>query len=120
MDFEFNELLKQIASELKKGNSDELFMDTKEFNTPVQQMVSTGWVSSDCADILFINITPLLVTANGQIEVNNYPLDPGGYIGFSGNNAEKNVDRYNVVFGTAATKCIIVKRMYNKTLPNNC
>jgi hypothetical protein len=112
--FEFEKLIERVTEAVKIGSQNALDDLTKEFNTPVQNFVKTQWVSSNCSDILFINYTPITVLTGGNIEVNNYILQPGGFIGFSGNNAEINRDQYNVVFGPNATLCTCVKKLYTK------
>ena len=110
----FEQLLKQVLEAVKDGTCKELEQLTREFNTPVQKIVRTQWVNSNCSDIMFINLTPLTVIVNGNIQINNYVLQPGGFVGFMGNNAEINVDTYNVVFDSAATSCVVLKKLYTK------
>lgn len=114
MSFEFEDLLKRVTESIKQGTERELAELTKEFNTPIMNIVRTQWVSSNCSDIIFINYTPLTVTVNGNIQVNNYILQPGGFFGVSGNNAEINRDQYNVVFDALATNCVVIKKLYTK------
>lgn len=111
-EFEFDRLLKEINNSLSRGIALNLAELTKEFNTPVQSLVKSGWVSSNCSDILFINLTPLTVLVNGNVTVNNYPLRPGDFVGWMGNNAEINKDTYVVNFESAATSVIVLKKLY--------
>lgn len=109
--FEFERIIQAVGEAVKTGVDRELVVLTKQFNTPIQNLVKTAWVSSNCSDIIFINLTPL-GTANGTIQVNNYVLQPGGIFGVMGNNAEINTDSYNVVFGSGATICSVIKKLY--------
>jgi hypothetical protein len=109
---EFERLIEAVSNAIRVGTQAELDALTKEFNTPVMNIVKTQWITSNCADIIFINYTPLAVTVNGNIQVNNYILQPGGFVSISGNNGELNVDTYNVVFDPLATNCAIIKRLY--------
>jgi hypothetical protein len=111
---ELDELIKRVTEAIKSGTEKELSELTREFNTPIQNLVATQWVSSNCSDIIFINYTPLTVLVNGNISVNNYILQPGGFFGVNGNNAEINRDTYNVIFGSAATNCVVIKKLYTK------
>lgn len=110
--FEFEELIRRVEGAIKNGTEKELAQLCREFNSPVMNIVRSQWVTSNCSDILFINLTPQSVLSGGTINVNNYTLQPGGFFGVMGNNAEKNVDTYNVVFDTAATLCVIIKKLY--------
>ena len=114
MAFEFETLLQRLTDHIKAGTEANIEQLTREFNTPVQNFVKTQWVNSNCSDIMFINLTPLTVTTNGNIQVNNYILRPGDFISLNGNNAEINRDTYNVVFDSAATLCTVVKKLYTK------
>jgi hypothetical protein len=105
---------KQITDHIRTGTDKEIEQLTRRFNTPVMNIVKTQWVNSNCSDIMFINKTPLTVVTNGNIQVNNYILAPGDFISISGNNAEINEDTYNVVFDSAATLCVVVKKLYTK------
>lgn len=111
---EFEQLIQRVSEAIKSGTQKELDALTKEFNSPIQNLVNTQWVTSNCSDIIFINYTPLTVTVNGNIQVNNYILQPGGFFGVMGNNAEINKDTYNVVFDSAATFCVVIKKLYVK------
>ena len=113
MDSTFETLLKAIRLEINADSTKQLALLCKEYNTVFQNLVGSDWVSSDCSDILFVNITPL-ATVNGDIGVNNYPLQPGGFIGFMGNNAEINKTQYNVVFNTGAIQMWVFKKLYTK------
>lgn len=115
MTLEFEQLLKELRDAVRRGTQAEIDTLTKRFNTPVQTLVKSGWVTSNCSDILFVNLTPLTVVANGNITVNNYLLQPGGYVGWMGNNAELNEDTYIVNFESAATSCVILKKLYKQT-----
>lgn len=108
---EFEHLIQKVTQAVNQGTQAEIEKLTKEFNTPFQVLVATGWVNSNCSDIIFINYTPLN-TANGSVLVNNYELQPGGFVGFMGNNAEINRDQYNCVFQSAATKLWVIKKLY--------
>lgn len=110
---EIDKLILAVTSAVKNSSERELEELTREFNTPIQNLVNTQWVTSNCSDIIFINYTPL-GTANGNIQVNNYVLQPGGIFGVSGNNAEINRDTYNVVFDTGATNCVVIKKLYTR------
>jgi|ERR1700688_850047 len=114
MTWEFDQLLAAIKQGIKDNTTAELEALTKSFNTPIQNLVRTQWVTSNCSDIIFINLTPLTVLTNGNIQVNNYILQPGGYFGVNGNNAELNTDQYNVVFDALATQCVVIKKLYTK------
>src|ERR1700692_2393507 len=114
MTWEFDELLKAIKKGIQEGTASEWETLTKSFNTPIMNIVKTQWVTSNCSDIIFINLTPLTVLTNGNIQVNNYVLQPGGYFGVNGNNAEINTDQYNVVFDALATQCVVIKKLYTK------
>lgn len=109
---EFERQLNTLIEVMRDGNKKEIEKLTREFNTPIQNIVDSQWVTSNCSAIVFINYTPLSVVANGNIQVNNYILQPGGFFGISGNNSEINTDRYNVVFDSAATNCVIIKKLY--------
>lgn len=111
---EFEKLIARVSEVIKAGQIDQIEKLTKEFNTPIQNLVATGWVTSNCSDIIFINYTPLTVVTGGNIQINNYVLQPGGFIGWMGNNAEINKDTYNVIFGPNATSCVVVKKLYTK------
>jgi hypothetical protein len=110
---EFEILIKRVSEAIKRDTDKQIDLLSKEFNTPIQNIVATQWVHSNCSDIIFINYTPL-GTANGNVQVNNYILQPGGFVSFGGNNAEINRDTYNVVFGSAATNCVVIKKLYIK------
>ncbi len=112
--WEFETLIKQVENAIALGSANALAELVKTFNTPVQNLVKGGWVTSNCSDIIFINVTPLSVSANGGISVDNYVLGPGAYIGFMGNNAEINTQQYNVTFQTAAIQCVVIKKLYTK------
>lgn len=114
LEFEFEKLIQRVSDAVRSGTERELAELMKEFNTPVQTMVKTGWVTSNCSDIIFINYTPLSVVSGGNIQINNYPLQPGGYVGFMGNNAEINRDTYNVTFDVSATLLVVIKKLYTK------
>lgn len=114
MEWTFERLIETVRDAVKSGAKDTADILTKEYNTPIQTLVNTAWVTSNCSDILFVNLTPLSVVANGTVQVNNYVLQPGGFIGFSGNNAEINKDTYNVIFDSAATSVVVVKKLYTK------
>lgn len=113
-DLRLYQLLIDIADLIKKGNGDQLEILRGEYNTSIQNIVSNSSVDSNCVDITFINVTAATVLVNGTIQVDNLVLNPGDFIEFNGNNAEINKTVYNVVFGSSATQCIIVKRLYNK------
>jgi hypothetical protein len=113
-DFEFNDLLRQVWAAIDAGTQSQLDALSTTFTTPIANLVKSQWVTSNCSDIFFINYTPLSVLTNGSVFVNNYELQPGGFYGVSGNNAEINTDTYNVVFGSAATKCVVIKKLYTK------
>jgi len=110
--FEFEELIKRVTESIRLGTQKEIEVLCKEFNTPVQVMVKGGYVTSNCSDIMFINYTPLSVVSNGSCFVNNYELQPGGFVGWMGNNAEKNKDSYLVTFQSAVTKVVVLKKLY--------
>lgn len=114
MSWEIDTLVKYLTDAVKNGVQLQLDQLAKEFNSPVMNIVKTQWVTSNCSDIIFINYTPLSVAVNGDIQVNNYVLQPGGYFGVMGNNAEINKDSYNVVFNSAATNCVVIKKLYTK------
>lgn len=85
--------------------------DYQLFDISILNLVQTGWVTSNVADILFINTTP---TGGGNILVNQYPLIPGGYISFNANTAEVNKAQFNVIFLSGAVSCFVIKKMYTK------
>lgn|SRR5487761_801141 len=82
------------------------------FNTPSQNIVTTAWVTSDCSDICFINTTPLSVTANGAINIDNLVLNPGDFVVYGADNGQLNESNYLVNFGSAATGCTILRKKY--------
>lgn len=108
---EFEKLIEKVSESIRKNGEKELSELSKTYNTPVATLIASAWVTSNCADIIFINLTPL-GTANGTMQVNNYTLQPGGYLGITGNNAEINKQSYNVVFAAGATTCVVIKRLY--------
>ncbi|MGH7954831.1 MAG: hypothetical protein ACREOZ_02600 [Gloeomargaritales cyanobacterium] len=82
------------------------------FNTPSQNIVTTAWIGSDCSDICFINTTPLTVTANGFIDVDNLRLNPGDFVVYGADNGQLNESNYLVNFGSAATGCTVLRKKY--------
>lgn len=112
--FEIDNLIKRVTEAVQLGSKKALDELTKEFNTPVQILVpnSNKWVTSNCSDIIFINTTPVTVTTNGNIYVDNYQLQPGGYVGYMGNNAEINRQQYVITFESASVSLIVLKKLY--------
>lgn len=86
----------------------------KYYNT-ITQYIKNGWVSSDCAEIAFLNIgdgnfpTP----AGASVVVLGFTIKPGFGISFDGDECELDVTKYQLTFtGGGVKNCSVFRKMY--------
>lgn len=85
----------------------------QKYDVNIRIIVESGWITSDCADITFINTAP--VVGGDNVSVKGMVLTPGQFMCVTANDGEMDVTQWEAIFAGAGTPNLtVIRKVYRR------